>query len=66
MLTWCAAAVFKVFKEGQNGSDGEQIAPGFWMVEATAHVAEGKHAAGAMAIGSFAGLLQPLVALEKP
>lgn len=63
---WCTGAVFKVYKQGQDGGRGAQVAPGFWMVEATARVAEGEHAAAATAIGSLASLLEPLVVLAKP
>jgi hypothetical protein len=55
----------KVFKEGENGKAGEQVAPGFWMVEASAIVADGKHVEAAAAIGTLAGLLDPVVILEK-
>lgn len=58
-------AVFRVYKEGSDGAVGEQVAPGFWLVEATATASEGQHAAAAAAIGKLAELLEPLVVLQK-
>lgn len=57
--------VVKVCKEGSSGAAGQQVVPGFWLVEATTRAAEGQHVAAAAAIGTLAGLLEPLVVLQK-
>lgn len=65
MYIWGGCAVFQVCKEGSSGAAGEQVAPGFWLVEATSRAAEGQHVAAAAAIGTLAALLEPLVVLQK-
>ncbi len=62
---WRGNAVAKVCKVDSSGAAGEQVAPGFWLVEATTRAAEGQHVAAAAAIGTLAGLLEPLVVLQK-
>ena len=58
-------AVVRLLKEGSAGEGVEQVAPGFWLVEAIAMATEGQHAAAAAAIGKLAELLEPLVVLQK-
>ena len=65
MYIWDGYAVVKVCKEGSSGAAGEHVAPGFWLVEASTRAAEGQHVAAAAAIGTLAGLLEPLVVLQK-
>lgn len=51
---------------GQEGEEeGEEVAPGFWHVEAVGVPAEGRHMEAAAAIGALAKMLAPLVVLQK-